>query len=119
MRTAQIILGIVNSTLLLPLAVSSKWLLSTIKLIKPWKDEPTREPRWPRHLYDAQQTPNVFYNIASDRAECLDVYERKLGQAEKSWTSLLKTLKDAKDELSRLFSALGEKRIVGMVSPKS
>lgn len=108
-----------NSPLLLPLAASSKWLLSTIKLIKPWKDKPTGEPRWPRHLYAAQLTPNIFYNIASDTAECLDVYKRNVGQAEKSWTSLLKTLRDAKDELSRLFSALGEKRIVGMVNPKS
>lgn len=46
--------------------------------------------------------------------ECLDVYKRKVDQAEKSRTSLLQTLRDAKNELSSLLSALGEKTIVGM-----
>lgn len=48
--------------------------------------------------------------------ECLDVYKRKVDQAEKSRKSLLQTLRDAKTELSSLLSALGEKTIVGMVS---
>ncbi|XP_023005347.1 65-kDa microtubule-associated protein 1-like [Cucurbita maxima] len=41
--------------------------------------------------------------------ECLDVYKRKVEQADKSRAKLLQSLSDAKHELSNLLSALGEK----------
>ncbi|XP_023553334.1 65-kDa microtubule-associated protein 1-like [Cucurbita pepo subsp. pepo] len=41
--------------------------------------------------------------------ECLDVYKRKVEQADKSRAKLLQSLSDAKLELSSLLSALGEK----------
>ncbi|XP_043689784.1 65-kDa microtubule-associated protein 1-like [Telopea speciosissima] len=44
--------------------------------------------------------------------ECLDVYKRKVDQAAKSRAHLLQALADAKSELSRLLSALGEKNFV-------
>ncbi|CAH9063846.1 unnamed protein product [Cuscuta epithymum] len=46
--------------------------------------------------------------------ECLDVYTRKVDQAMKSRTHLLQTLADAKVELARLQSALGEKTYAGI-----
>ncbi|NP_001311648.1 65-kDa microtubule-associated protein 1-like [Nicotiana tabacum] len=46
--------------------------------------------------------------------ECLDVYKRKVDQAVKSRAHLLQALADAKVELSRLLSALGEKTYVGI-----
>ncbi|KAJ4981109.1 hypothetical protein NE237_031946 [Protea cynaroides] len=46
--------------------------------------------------------------------ECLDVYKRKVDQAVKSRAHLLQALADAKSELSRLLSAMGEKNIVGV-----
>lgn len=48
--------------------------------------------------------------------ECLDVYKRKVDQAVKSRAHLLQALADAKLELSRLLSSLGEKTYVGIVS---
>lgn len=47
--------------------------------------------------------------------ECLDVYKRKVDQAMKSRAHLLQTLADAKVELARLQSALGEKTYAGIV----
>lgn len=47
--------------------------------------------------------------------ECLDVYKRKVDHAVKSRAHLLQALADAKVELSRLLSALGEKSYVGIV----
>ncbi|KAM3302551.1 65-kDa microtubule-associated protein 1 [Capsicum chacoense] len=46
--------------------------------------------------------------------ECLDVYKRKVDHAVKSRAHLLQALADAKVELSRLLSALGEKSYVGI-----
>ncbi|XP_055823481.1 65-kDa microtubule-associated protein 1-like [Solanum dulcamara] len=46
--------------------------------------------------------------------ECLDVYKRKVDHAVKSRAHLLQALADAKVELSRLLSALGEKTYVGI-----
>ncbi|XP_059282774.1 65-kDa microtubule-associated protein 1-like [Lycium ferocissimum] len=46
--------------------------------------------------------------------ECLDVYKRKVDHAVKSRSHLLQALADAKVELSRLLSALGEKTYVGI-----
>ncbi|MCD7452425.1 hypothetical protein HAX54_016530 [Datura stramonium] len=46
--------------------------------------------------------------------ECLDVYKRKVDHAVKSRAHLLQALADAKVELSRLQSALGEKMYVGI-----
>ncbi|KAK4343981.1 hypothetical protein RND71_037075 [Anisodus tanguticus] len=46
--------------------------------------------------------------------ECLDVYKRKVDQAVKSRAHLLQALADAKAELSRLLSALGEKTYDGI-----
>uniref|UniRef100_A0A2P2MAF3 65-kDa microtubule-associated protein 1-like n=1 Tax=Rhizophora mucronata TaxID=61149 RepID=A0A2P2MAF3_RHIMU len=46
--------------------------------------------------------------------ECLDVYKKKVEQAAKSRAQLLEALSDAKIELARLLSALGEKSFVGM-----
>ncbi|XP_009760793.1 65-kDa microtubule-associated protein 1 [Nicotiana sylvestris] len=46
--------------------------------------------------------------------ECLDVYKRKVDQAVKSRAHLLQALADAKLELSRLLSSLGEKTYVGI-----
>lgn len=46
--------------------------------------------------------------------ECLDVYKRKVDQAVKSRAHLLQALADAKVELSRLLSSLGEKTYVGI-----
>lgn len=51
--------------------------------------------------------------------ECLDVYKRKVDHAVKSRAHLLQALADAKVELSRLLSALGEKSYVGIVSNHS
>lgn len=48
--------------------------------------------------------------------ECLDVYKRKVDLAVKSRAHLLQALADAKVELSSLFSALGEKTFIGIVS---
>ncbi|KAM3396313.1 65-kDa microtubule-associated protein 1 [Capsicum galapagoense] len=46
--------------------------------------------------------------------ECLDVYKRKVDHSVKSRAHLLQALADAKVELSRLLSALGEKSYVGI-----
>ncbi|WCJ33000.1 microtubule-associated protein 65-2 [Euphorbia peplus] len=46
--------------------------------------------------------------------ECLDVYKKKVEQAAKSRAQLLEALSDAKIELARLLSALGEKSFVGI-----
>ena len=48
--------------------------------------------------------------------ECLDVYKRKVEQADKSRAKLLQSLSDAKLELSSLLSALGEKSFSEFVS---
>lgn len=48
--------------------------------------------------------------------ECLDVYKKKVEQAAKSRVQLLEALSDAKIELARLLSALGEKSFAGIVS---
>lgn len=47
--------------------------------------------------------------------ECLDVYKRKVEQADKSRAKLLQCLSDAKHELSSLQSALGEKSFSELV----
>ncbi|XP_011046720.1 PREDICTED: 65-kDa microtubule-associated protein 1-like [Populus euphratica] len=46
--------------------------------------------------------------------ECLDVYKKKVEQAAKSRVQLLEALSDAKIELARLLSALGEKSFAGI-----
>jgi protein regulator of cytokinesis 1 len=48
--------------------------------------------------------------------ECLDVYKKKVEQAAKSRAQLLEALSDARIELARLLSALGEKCFAGLVS---
>ncbi|XP_038685646.1 65-kDa microtubule-associated protein 1-like isoform X2 [Tripterygium wilfordii] len=48
--------------------------------------------------------------------ECLDVYKNKVERATKSRAQLLQALSDAKLELSKLLSALGEKSFVGITS---
>lgn len=48
--------------------------------------------------------------------ECLDVYKRKVNQAVKSRAHLLQALADARVDLSSLYSALGEKTFIGIVS---
>ncbi|XP_011007613.1 PREDICTED: 65-kDa microtubule-associated protein 1-like [Populus euphratica] len=45
--------------------------------------------------------------------ECLDVYKKKVEQATKSRAQLLEALSDARIELARLLSALGEKCFAG------
>ncbi|KAE8679144.1 65-kDa microtubule-associated protein 1 [Hibiscus syriacus] len=51
--------------------------------------------------------------------ECLDVYKRKVEQAEKSRAELLLTLSDAKLELSTLVAALGDKSFLGVDTVKA
>ncbi|KAH8494121.1 hypothetical protein H0E87_020759 [Populus deltoides] len=46
--------------------------------------------------------------------ECLDVYKKKVEQAAKSRAQLLEALSDARIELARLLSALGEKCFAGL-----
>lgn len=48
--------------------------------------------------------------------ECLNVYKRKVDQAEKSKEHLLQTLEDAKLELSTLLRSLGDKSFINIVS---
>lgn len=47
--------------------------------------------------------------------ECLDVYKKNVEQAATSRAQLLETLSDAKIELARLMSALGDKSVAGIV----
>ncbi|KAJ3707929.1 hypothetical protein LUZ61_011634 [Rhynchospora tenuis] len=49
--------------------------------------------------------------------ECLDVYKRKVDQAAKSRTVLLQSLADARAQLVRIISALGDKSLPGIRIP--
>jgi Ase1/PRC1/MAP65 family protein len=46
--------------------------------------------------------------------ECLDVYKRKVDQAAKSRATLLQSLADARAQLLRIVSALGDKSLPGV-----